>query len=142
MSYQRGDIYYIKKCAKEIDSEQNAGRPGIIVSNDKLNRTSPVVEVVYLTTKKKPNIPTRVEITSSGTHSTALCEQITTVSVKRIEKWCGRCSDAEMAEINKALCYSVQLPIRETLDSMKREIETTKTQLNVLKELYIASIKG
>lgn len=142
MSYQRGDIYYIKKCAKEIDSEQNAGRPGIIVSNDKLNRTSPVVEVVYLTTKKKPNIPTHVAINSSGAHSTALCEQITTVSVKRIEKWCGRCSDAEMDEINKAICYSVQLPIRETLDSMKHEIEVTKTQLNVLKELYIASIKG
>lgn len=140
MSYQRGDIYYIKKFVKGVGSEQNAGRPGIIVSNDKLNKTSPVVEVVYLTTKKKPNIPTHVEITSSGAHSTALCEQITTVSVKRIEKWCGRCSESEMAEINKALCYSVQLPIRETPDFMKRGIETAKW--NTLKEIYFALLRN
>lgn len=126
---------------KEINSVQKAGRPGIIISNDKLNNASPVVEMVYLTTKKKSNIPAHVEITSSGVHSIALCEQIVTVPVERLEKKCGQCSEAEMDEINKALCYSIQLPIRETIERMKREIEIMKAQLGILKELCIASIK-
>lgn len=63
MSYQRGDIYYIKKCAKEIDSEQNSGRPGIIVSNDKLNRTSPVEKWFISLLKRSPIFQRMLQLT-------------------------------------------------------------------------------
>lgn len=51
---KRGDIYYLKKANRnEIGSEQSGSRPVIIVSNDKNNTHSKVVEYVSLTTQKK-----------------------------------------------------------------------------------------
>ena len=49
---KRGDILYIDK-HPVVGSEQQAGRPAIIVSNEKNNRHSSTVEVVYLTTQPK-----------------------------------------------------------------------------------------
>lgn len=43
----RGDIFYIAT-GGYVGSEQKAGRPGIIVSNDTANKHSPNVEVVFL----------------------------------------------------------------------------------------------
>ena len=44
---KRGDVYYIVKKNDVCDSEQRAGRPAVVVSNDKANEHSDVVEVVY-----------------------------------------------------------------------------------------------
>lgn len=43
---KRGQIYYIESNHQEIGSEQRAGRPAVIVSNDKNNENSTTVEVV------------------------------------------------------------------------------------------------
>lgn len=48
---RRGEIYYIESTYRETGSEQRGGRPAVIVSNDKNNENSEVVEVVYMTTK-------------------------------------------------------------------------------------------
>lgn len=48
---KRGEIYYIESTYRETGSEQRGGRPAVIVSNDKNNENSEVVEVVYMTTK-------------------------------------------------------------------------------------------
>lgn len=50
--YFRGDIFFITEGAY-TGSEQNAGRPGVIVSNDIGNKHSPNVEVVFLTSREK-----------------------------------------------------------------------------------------
>lgn len=83
MEIKRGDIWYVSKdnCT---GCEQAAGRPAIIVSNEKNNACAETVEVVYLTTQPKKDLPTHVLIRSSERESTALCEQITTVSVDRL----------------------------------------------------------
>ena len=59
---KRGDIYYIANSKfYATDPMNEAGRPGIIVSSDKLNSHADVVEVVYLTTKDKhPHAYTQV----------------------------------------------------------------------------------
>lgn len=49
---KRGEIYYIESTYRETGSEQRGGRPAVIVSNDKNNENSEVVEVVYMTTKQ------------------------------------------------------------------------------------------
>ena len=49
----RGEIYFVRPATNGVGSEQNAGRPAIVVSNDKANQYSPVVEMVYLTTQPK-----------------------------------------------------------------------------------------
>lgn len=109
MSIKRGEIYYIQSYGNEIGSEQKAGRPGIIVSNDKGNQSSNTVEVVYLTTQPKHDLPTHVVIRATGKESIALCEQVHTVAVERIGDYCGECSKNEMQSVDIALLVSLSL---------------------------------
>ena len=106
---RRGEIYYIDK-AVQTGSEQIAGRPAIIVSSDKCNLSSEIVEVVFLTTAPKIDMATHVTIRSTQRVSTALCEQVTSVSVSRVGTYFGRCTDAEMDEIDTALAISLDIP--------------------------------
>ena len=53
----RGDIYYIMPFYTVTGSEQRAGRPGVVVSNDINNRHSPNVEIVFLTSQEKKPLP-------------------------------------------------------------------------------------
>ena len=110
---RRGDIYYIDKYPT-IGSEQQAGRPAIIVSNEKNNQHSSTVEVVYLTTQPKADLPTHVTISSAPRESIALCEQVTSVSVDRIGEKMGRLSDREMTQVDIALLVSLDLTMGET----------------------------
>ena len=110
---KRGEIYYVNKCGTETGSEQFAGRPAIIVSNEKCNIHSEVVEVVYLTTKPKNDLPTHVEIRSAAKPSVALCEQISSVSVLRLGERIGTCTVGEMLMVDTALAISVGLDLRE-----------------------------
>ena len=108
MGITRGDIFYIRQ-QPTSGSEQRAGRPAIIVSNEKCNEYSPVVEVVYLTSREKTPLPTHVPITSTGRQSTALCEQVSSVSVERIGDYLGHVSEDELPELNRALLISLGL---------------------------------
>lgn len=106
MSIEKGDIYYIENTRKIIGSEQAGSRPGIIVSNNIGNIHSEVVEVVWLTTADKNPIPTHVEV-MCRVPSTALCEQISTVSVSRVGEFIRSCTDEEMQRIDNALMVSL-----------------------------------
>lgn len=110
---RRGDIFYITD-GYSVGSEQWSGRPAIIVSNDLNNRHSDTVEVVYLTTSRKKNLPTHVTVKGTGRRSTALCEQITTVSVSRLGGYMGAASSKELADLEKAILISLDLLDRET----------------------------
>lgn len=59
MIFKRGDIFYVMK-GNNCGSEMEAGRPAIIVSNNLNNNNSDIVEIVYLTTQPKPELPTHV----------------------------------------------------------------------------------
>ena len=106
----RGDIFYVFK-TETIGSEQQSGRPGIIVSNDSNNYSSDTVEVVYLTTQPKKDLPTHVTTRATGVTSTVLCEQITTVSIDRLGKYVGAVTDDDMAKIEEAMAVSLGLNI-------------------------------
>lgn len=106
---ERGDIFYVHKNAPTYGSEQMAGRPAIIVSNDKNNQNSETVEVVYLTTQPKTPLPTHVTIRSTSRVSTALCEQITTVSIERLGDYVGQVSASEMTNLEIAMLASLDL---------------------------------
>lgn len=107
----RGDIFYIDKYGSgEMDgSVQNAGRPAIIVSNNRNNATSTTYEVVWLTTAPKKDLPTHVTIRSAYKPSTALCEQIMSVSVNRIGRYIGHCTDDELRALEIALSISLDI---------------------------------
>lgn len=144
MNYRRGEIYYICKTIT-CGSEQEAGRPAIIVSNDVNNATSPIIEVVYLTTQEKAPLPTHVEINATGVKSTALCEQIQTASVNRLSGYVGRCSDEEMKAVEKAMAISLGMSAdtssttNSTPDTKAPEspnVVALEAELKVYKDMY------
>lgn len=109
LSIKRGDIFYIHRYPV-VGSEQEGGRPGIIVSNEANNRFSDTVEIVFLTTQpKKAGLPTHVSIDSAPRPSQALCEQVTTVSVEKIGNYIGHLTDKEMTQVDVALLVSLDL---------------------------------
>lgn len=119
---KRGEIYFIAH-RHTVGSEVAKGRPAIIVSADALNATAEVVEVVFLTTKPKKELPTHVGINATGITSTALCEQVTTVSKALVGDYFGRCTEEEMEGIDRALCASLGiLTLSELNPALQKEI--------------------
>ena len=127
-------------------SEQRPGRPAVVVSNQQNNRYGEVVEVIYLTTAPKRDLPTHVTIRSSGRVSTALCKQISTVSVERLGNYCGHVSDSELTAIENAMLISlgIQLaPVSEESEETpppmpESRLAEVEARCRVLQELYDA----
>lgn len=133
----RGEIYYISRGGASYGHEQQADRPAVIVSNEKNNENSGVVEVVYLTTQPKTDLPTHTVIRSTGRVSTVLCEQIVSVSVDRIAGYIGQVSEQEQKNIDIALMISLALDgdtktskqYNETIKQQNDEIERLKAEI-------------
>jgi mRNA interferase MazF len=144
---KRGEIYYIlKNSSEECGSEQASGRPAIIVSNDKNNEHSEVVEVVFLTTQPKTDLPTHIDIRTTKRNSIALCEQINSVSKLRIGEYFGECSAYEMQLIDIALSISLGLGDNSEKQSLPEpsisipkptpEFERVIAERDIYKNLY------
>lgn len=110
---KRGEIYYIFKDSinPTIGSEQEAGRPAIIVSNDMNNRYSKIVDVVFLTTQDKKPLPTHVCVDTAKKASIALCEQIHPIDKHRIGNRCGIVPPENMHKIDEALAISLGINV-------------------------------
>ena len=108
MQIFKGDIFYIENNFHSDGAIISGSRPAIIVSNNLCNKHSDFVEIVYLTSKEKKPLPTHVTIICK-TPSTALCEQIFTVSKKRIGEYIRSCNEKEMKAIDTALKISLGL---------------------------------
>lgn len=115
---KRGEIFFISRSDNypEYGSEQYAGRPAIVVSNQNLNATSSTVEIVYLTTKEKNDSLLHVKIRSTIKPSVAICEQITSISKERIGDYYGTCTDEELQKIDIAIAKSLGLQLSSDPD--------------------------
>ena len=119
-SIRRGEIYYVKR-VPVVGSEQIAGRPAVVVSTEAINATSPTVEVVYLTTQTKKDMPEHIMCSATGKMSTILCEQISTVSVDKIGDYITTLTPEEMEDVEIGMMYSLGLEryisaVDETID--------------------------
>lgn len=130
-SIKRGDMFYIKKTGEPTGSEQEAGRPGIVVSNDNGNLHAPIVSVVYLTTQEKNQLPTHAQVYCNK-QSIALCEQVHTVSKERVGDYITSCSPKEMKAVDEAL--AVALGLENYSADAATEIETLKAKCTDLFE--------
>lgn len=135
----RGDIFYIMQDSY-VGSEQKPGRPGIIVSNDLANKHSPNVEVVFLTSQDKKYLPTHVEVIAR-VPSTAMCENIQTVSKERLSDFIRSCTTSEMKAIDKALLHSlgIEAPVvfGGTQESeVPKAVSEAEVERNLYKALY------
>lgn len=108
MQIRRGDIFYIDGHNIVDGSVQDWNRPAVVVSNNAGNHFSDIVEVVFLTTKKKHPLPTHVNVKAYAM-STALCEQICTIPKHRIGTFIRCCTEKEMKAIDDALKISLGL---------------------------------
>lgn len=152
MNITRGDIYYVD-AIDSVGSEQRGGRPAIVVSNDKCNQHSPVVEVVYLTTSPKTPLPTHVTVRSAPRVSTALCEQVHSVDTKRFGSYCGCCTQQELSAVDMALLISLGLdlmgggcsnpvPVEPVAEASEEqpveapELIAARAQLDLLRQMY------
>lgn len=133
----RGDIFYIMQ-ESYVGSEQKPGRPGIIVSNDLANKHSPNVEVVFLTSQDKKYLPTHVEVIAR-VPSTAMCENIQTVSKERLSDFIRSCTTSEMKAIDKALLHSlgIEAPV-VVRGNQETEVSKTVLEAEVERNLYKA----
>lgn len=146
----RGEIYYITRpgTGSEIRAQ---GHPAVVVSRQYFARTSPVQQVVFLTTRDKPNLETHVQIMSTGIPSTAICEQVNSVAVERFGDRCGICTPEEMESIDAAIAWGLGLepqldvgPITEGEDDddaidetdTARELLIAETQRDAYREMY------
>lgn len=141
---KRGEMFYISRGGgvSYNGSEQHSDRPAVVVSNDKNNENSNVVEVVYMTTQPKTDLPTHVTVRSTGRPSTVLCEQVYSVSTERIGTYIGECSDKEMENIDIALMISLQLDgnmktskkYNETIKEQQEEIDLYRKKIQAMQE--------
>ncbi len=123
---KRGEIFYIGSSYQEIGSEQRAGRPAVVVSNNMANEHSNVVEIVYLTTQPKVELPTHIDICSAAKPSIALCEQICSVSKDRVGDYIGKCTEYELKMIDAALLISLGIEM-PPLKVIEKKVEKPKT---------------
>ena len=113
MKYPKiGEVYQIKFDGN--GSVQHGWRPGVIIQNDIGNQFSPNIIAIPLTSKHKSrNQPTHVCIPAKETglkvDSMALCENPETVSKAAIGKYITRIPSYYMAEVAKALMFSMPL---------------------------------
>lgn len=131
---------YILHCPRGgavTGSEQYADRPAIIVSNNECNKHSSVIEVVYITTQPKADLPTHVTIRSTGRTSIALCEQVSSISTDRVNNNIGQVTDQEMKNIDIALMISLGLngdtktvsQYEDTIQKQLQEIDGLKEEI-------------
>ena len=141
---KRGDIWYIESGYNTVGSEQRPGRPAIVVSNDRNNEHSSTLEVVYLTTQPKHDLPTHVTIRSTNRESIALCEQITSVAVERFGDYCGRVTEQEMSRIETAMQISLALDVAVAVEPVREapppapdsKLVELKARCAVLQQMY------
>ena len=148
MEIKRGQIYWIGRSLykPEVGCVQGAGRPAIIVSNEANNTYAYTLEVVYLTTAPKKPLPTHCKINSAERPSIALCEQVTTISDEQVREYIGTCTAEEMAEIDRCIAISLQLPdpkekdeeiaaLQQRILDLEQALEAARGKEEILQEL-------
>lgn len=130
---KRGQIYFIRSNRKEQGSEMWGDRPAVIVSCDELAETSPTVQLCYMTTRPKKDLPTHF-ITEGGVK--AIYGNMRTginISTDRVGELIGECSTEEMRLLDQCLRKSLGLKQESDISA-----DTTKLirERDLYKDLY------
>ncbi len=125
MSTEAKDVKYIYPKRGEIyeadlgigdGSEQAGVRPVLIIQNNTGNHYSPTVICVPLTSKCKKQMPTHHTLTKLDYEfltydSIVLCEQIKTISKRRLSHRIGLLTKEDMQKVDQKLGVSIALMI-------------------------------
>lgn len=112
MEINKGDIVWVEN-NKVTGSEMAGTRPAIVVSNNKANQYSPVVTVVWLCSNERKPLPTHCTVKALKL-STAVCENVTTVSKERIGGYIRTATEDEVDAVDRCLRIHLDLVERRT----------------------------
>ena len=136
IKYARGGVWMYKPYseAKPTPGVQAGERPIVIISNDKFNFHSGVVNCISVTTESKYS-PVHVNV-SLDEQSQVLCEQIKTVSQKQLTTYMGQLHSQKMAEIEKAILFQfgINAPDSNQENIQENQIEPTISTQAACKE--------
>lgn len=113
MVIKRGDVFYAD-LDSIIGSEQGGIRPVLVVQNNVGNKYSPTLVVLPLSTAKKPDLPTHINIRGSRLlpkNSIVLAEQIRTIDRDRLLRYVGSVGLEIMEKVDKAVKISIGVKI-------------------------------
>lgn len=136
---KRGEVYFVVKNPADpaVGSEEYAGRPAVVVSNDKNNRFSNTITVVYLTTQPKKDLPTHATIRSTPKACTALAEQIGTISKDRLDRYYSTLTEREMQQIDVCIMIHLGLDYPEkTADPARNDLQEEIARLKIERDAY------
>lgn len=138
---KRGDVYYIR-FDDSYGSEEAVGRPAVVVSGDIGNRTSPIVNVLYMTTGPRTQ-SINVEVSSTKRRSWVLCDQIRTFDKTRFGDYMCTLSPAEMKKVDNALSVALGLNIDDGRheEEMRNLVEEHQQKLTALEAEYKRKLK-
>ncbi len=107
MGFCRGDVVVVRLEPVE-GSEQGGTRPALVISNDRLNRTLPVLTVAAITSRKTDRVymtEVLIEPPEGGLRqvSKVLLQQIRTIAHARILDTLGTASAHTMRQVDAAL---------------------------------------
>ena len=118
--YRRGDIY-MANLNPFKGSEQGGRRPVLVLQNNDGNYYCPTLIIAPITSqRKKISLPTHCwfkKIYGLPEASMVTLEQIRTIDKSRVEKYLGRLSRKQMAEVEDALRESLGMEISECVEA-------------------------
>lgn len=110
---RNGDIFMARLDEDVEGSLQSGFRPVLVVSNDKANCYSPVINIVPITSKLgKKKLPTHVLLKECGLvrQSVILAEQITSINKSRLIRYMGNIRKTPYEEkVRKAIGVQLNL---------------------------------
>jgi mRNA interferase MazF len=109
---RRGDIWLVD-FGEPVGREQAGRRPALVVSADALNEGPAGVVIVVPITTARRGLVSHIEIDTpeSGLHETsyAKCEDVKSVSVRRLVARLGSAETGVMFSVSRALSYLLDL---------------------------------
>ncbi len=125
--FSRGEVYWVRVDGG-FGCETGVGRPGLILSNNRANNGSDVVNIAWLTTQTKTE-PWDVLTHATGKRSFVMCNQIMTVDKSRLGKCICELPPDDMKKVDAAL--EDQLDLGYVDDTALKEKEVEIRALNV-----------
>ena len=140
---KRGDVYFVK-----AGSTNNSGytiwtgRPAVVVSDNAINQSEHVVEIVFLTSAPKKDSEFHVQFQCRDRMATALCEQVTTLDASQLTEYVTHVSEDDMVRISEAVARSLGLTNVVCSDTKPTfNAKAMESEVEHWKGLYVQQLK-